>query len=131
VVKDTAHAVQEQAVVSDEIARNMDTVQHIASEVLTGSEESVVQAERLHELAFQLEESIGGFNLDGSGRVGGGRSLPVREARALPARVGARAGAGGAGAGVARTERGDGGRNGGRTGRAAPDAGRGDGADED
>jgi len=24
-----------------------------------------VQAERLHELAFELEESIGGFNLDG------------------------------------------------------------------
>ena len=66
VVKDTAHAVQEQAVVSDEIARNMDAIQKIAGEVLSGSEESVVQAERLHELAFALEESIGGFNLDGS-----------------------------------------------------------------
>jgi methyl-accepting chemotaxis protein len=97
VVKDTAHAVQEQAVVSDEIARNMDTVQHIATEVLTGSEESVVQAERLHELAYQLEESIGGFNLDGSGRVGGGngerqkalpkQSPPPREAKQLPPRV--------------------------------------------
>jgi methyl-accepting chemotaxis protein len=93
VVKDTAHAVQEQAVVSDEIARNMDAVQHIANEVLSGSEESVVQAERLHELAFQLEESIGGFNLDGSGRVGRAREpevrrkLPARDARALPARV--------------------------------------------
>jgi methyl-accepting chemotaxis protein len=65
VVKDTAHAVQEQAVVSDEIARNMDAVRHIATEVLSGSEESVVQAERLHELAFELEESIGGFNLEG------------------------------------------------------------------
>ena len=65
VVKDTASAVQEQAVVSDEIARNMDAVRNIAAEVLTGSEESVVQAERLHELAFDLEESIGGFNLDG------------------------------------------------------------------
>lgn len=64
VVRDTARAVQEQAVVSDEIARNMDAVQNIASEVLTGSEESVLQAERLHELAYQLEESIGGFNLD-------------------------------------------------------------------
>jgi methyl-accepting chemotaxis protein len=94
VVKDTAHAVQEQAVVSDEIARNMDTVQHIATEVLTGSEESVVQAERLHELAYQLEQSIGGFNLDGSGRVGAGRpeggerrQLPPKEARQLPPRV--------------------------------------------
>ncbi len=65
VVKDTAIAVQEQAVVSDEIARNMDAVRHIATEVLSGSEESVVQAERLHELAFELEESIGGFNLEG------------------------------------------------------------------
>jgi methyl-accepting chemotaxis protein len=96
VVKETAHAVQEQAVVSDEIARNMDAVQKIAGEVLTGSEESVVQAERLHELAFALEESIGGFNLDGS-RMGGqpahasdgtgGRGVaPGRPQRALPAR---------------------------------------------
>jgi hypothetical protein len=66
VVKDTAVAVHEQAVVSDEIARNMDAVRTIAGEVLSGSEESVVQAQRLHELAFQLEESIGGFNLDGN-----------------------------------------------------------------
>ena len=66
VVRDTASAVQEQAIVSDEIARNMDAVRHIATEVLSGSEESVVQAERLHELAFELEESIGGFNLDGA-----------------------------------------------------------------
>jgi methyl-accepting chemotaxis protein len=69
VVKETATAVQEQAVVSDEIARNMDAVRSIAGEVLSGSEESVVQAERLHELAFQLEESIGGFNLDGSTKI--------------------------------------------------------------
>ncbi len=68
VVRDTARAVQEQAIVSDEIARNMDAVQKIASEVLTGSEESVVQSERLHELAFALEESIRGFNLDASPR---------------------------------------------------------------
>jgi methyl-accepting chemotaxis protein len=66
VVKETAGAVHEQAVVSDEIARNMDSVRQIATEVLSGSEESVVQAERLHELAFELEESIGGFNLDGN-----------------------------------------------------------------
>ena len=72
VVRETASAVQEQAVVSDEIARNMDAVRGIAGEVLGGSEESVVQAERLHELAFELEESIGGFNLDGS-RVGAGK----------------------------------------------------------
>ncbi len=66
VVKDTATAVHEQAVVSDEIARNMDAVRHLAGDALHGSEESVVQAERLHELAYELEESIGGFNLDGT-----------------------------------------------------------------
>jgi methyl-accepting chemotaxis protein len=85
VVKDTATAVHEQAVVSDEIARNMDAVRHIAGEVLHGSEESVVQSERLHELAFELEESIGGFNLDGS-KVGA-RNLAgdSERTRALPA----------------------------------------------
>ena len=66
VVKETATAVHEQAIVSDEIARNMDAVRVIAGEMLHGSEESVVQADRLHELAFSLEESIAGFNLDGS-----------------------------------------------------------------
>jgi methyl-accepting chemotaxis protein len=77
VVKDTASAVQEQAQVSDEIARNMDAVQHIANEVLHGSEEAVVQAEQLHELAFQLEQSVGGFNLDG-GAAGKPAAPPPR-----------------------------------------------------
>jgi methyl-accepting chemotaxis protein len=84
VVKDTATAVHEQAMVSDEIARNMDAVRHIATEVLSGSEESVVQAERLHELAFELEESIGGFNLDGS-KIMATKRLVVTAPRALPA----------------------------------------------
>jgi twitching motility protein PilJ len=94
VVKDTATAVHEQAVVSDEIARNMDAVRHLAGEALHGSEESVVQAARLHELAFELEESIGGFNLDGS-KIGSSTSRPAAIApsrsgngdptRALPA----------------------------------------------
>lgn len=72
VVKDTASAVREQAVVSDEIARNMDAVQSITTEVLSGSEESVLQAEQLHTLAFNLEESVNGFNLESSpaGRSG-------------------------------------------------------------
>ena len=79
VVKDTAGAVQEQAVVSDEIARNMDAVQGIANEVLSGSKESVVQAEQLHELAYALEQSVGGFNLDrgrSRGRVAAHESRP-------------------------------------------------------
>ncbi len=79
VVKDTATAVGEQAVVSDEIARNMDAVRHLAGEALHGSEESVVQSERLHELAYELEESIAGFNLDGSKL---GSSRPQRTERA-------------------------------------------------
>jgi methyl-accepting chemotaxis protein len=66
VVRETAVSVKEQAMVSDEIARNMDAVRLIAGEMLSGSEESVVQAERLHSLAYDLEESIGGFNLDGT-----------------------------------------------------------------
>jgi len=68
VVSDTAAAVQEQALVSDEIARNMDAVQKIANEMLAGSEEAVVQGEQLHELAFGLEQSVGGFNIDGDGK---------------------------------------------------------------
>lgn len=84
VVRDTARAVQEQAVVSDEIARNMDAVQLIANEVLTGSEESVVQAERLHELAYDLEETIGGFNLDGGKRSKAVSAEVTPKPRALP-----------------------------------------------
>ncbi len=87
-VRDTAQAVQEQAVVSDDIARNMDAVRRIANEVLTGSEESVIQGERLHELAFQLEESIGGFNLTGASPAHAPPSEPPPEShepRSLPA----------------------------------------------
>jgi methyl-accepting chemotaxis protein len=89
VVKETAGAVHEQAVVSDDIARNMDSVRQIATEVLSGSEESVVQAERLHELAFELEESIGGFNLDGNRLQSKNAARPPRSngdptQRALP-----------------------------------------------
>ncbi|MBA3392113.1 MAG: methyl-accepting chemotaxis protein [Deltaproteobacteria bacterium] len=92
VVKETATAVHEQAVVSDEIARNMDAVRHLAGDALNGSEESVVQAERLHELAYELEESIGGFNLDGT-KVGNrprvaasiGTGAAGDASRALPA----------------------------------------------
>lgn len=63
VVEDTAHAVQEQAVASDEIARNMDAVQRIAQDVLSSSEEAVDQGEHLHRLAHGLEESVKGFRI--------------------------------------------------------------------
>ncbi len=81
VVTETASAVQEQAVASDEIARNMDAVQRIAQEVLGSSEEAVVQGEHLHSLAGELEQSVKGF------RVGElpGNFLPATPA--LPGRV--------------------------------------------
>lgn len=66
VVEDTAKAVQEQAVASDEIARNMDVVQRIAQDVLGASEEAVAQGEHLHRLAHGLEESVKGFRIDAS-----------------------------------------------------------------
>jgi methyl-accepting chemotaxis protein len=78
VVKDTAAAVQEQALVSDEIARNMDAVQKIAAEMVAGSEEAVLQGEQLHSLAFNLEQSVGGFNIDGTGGGPGGARPPGR-----------------------------------------------------
>ena len=79
VVKDTAAAVQEQAMVSDEIARNMDAVQKIAAEMVAGSEEAVLQGDQLHTLAFNLEQSVGGFNIDGSG--GESRSTSIQPPR--------------------------------------------------
>jgi methyl-accepting chemotaxis protein len=72
VTQDTARSVQEQAVVSDEIARNMDAVQKIAQEVLGSSEEAVAQGEQLHALALKLEELVRGFRID-----------PAASARAL------------------------------------------------
>jgi len=68
VVEDTARAVQEQAVASDEIARNMDVVQRIAQDVLGSSEEAVEQGEHLHRLAHGLEESVKGFRIDEEGK---------------------------------------------------------------
>ncbi len=72
VVEDTARAVQEQALASDEIARNMDAVQRIAREVLTSSEEAVDQGEHLHRLADGLEQSVKGFRIDPAREIGSG-----------------------------------------------------------
>jgi methyl-accepting chemotaxis protein len=90
-VGETARSVQEQAIVSDEIARNMDAVRKIANEVLTSSQEAVIQGEQLHELALRLETLVRGFRinseggdeLDGNGtpRIGGrarAAALPER-----------------------------------------------------
>src|SRR5262249_52617404 len=83
VIQDTASAVQEQAIVSDEIARNMDAVQKIANEVVGASEEAVIQGDQLHKLALSLEESVRGFNVAEGGTA---RSLvPVLPAKVSPA----------------------------------------------
>jgi methyl-accepting chemotaxis protein len=66
-VGETARSVQEQAIVSDEIARNMDAVRKIANEVLTSSQEAVVQGEALHELALRLETLVRGFRISSEG----------------------------------------------------------------
>ncbi|MDB4970545.1 MAG: hypothetical protein JWN44_6234 [Myxococcales bacterium] len=88
VIDDTARSVQEQALVSDEIARNMDAVQKIAQEVLGSSEEAVVQGDQLHALALKLEELVRGFRIDGDGHGGenGARILSTGAAAALPER---------------------------------------------
>jgi methyl-accepting chemotaxis protein len=84
-IQDTARSVQEQAVVSDEIARNMDAVQKIAQEVLGSSEEAVVQGEQLHALALRLEQLVRGFRIaerDGNGQP----RLDAAPPPALPAK---------------------------------------------
>ncbi len=81
VIDDTAGAVQEQAVASDEIARNMDVVQRIAGEVLSYSENAVDQGEQLQHLADALTESVRGFKLDATEGAEGTspKALPARE----------------------------------------------------
>ncbi len=64
VIDDTASAVQEQAIASDEIARNMDAVQRIANEVLGSSENAVTQGDQLQKLAEELQLSVRGFRID-------------------------------------------------------------------
>jgi methyl-accepting chemotaxis protein len=83
VVQDTARSVHEQAVVSDEIARNMDAVQKIAHEVLDSSEEAVVQGEQLHTLALRLEQLVRGFRTDRDGDDDGSDDADLATTRAL------------------------------------------------
>jgi len=63
VIQDTARSVQEQAVVSDDIARNMDAVREIAHSVVTASEEAVTQGMELSQLSARLEASVAGFSV--------------------------------------------------------------------
>jgi methyl-accepting chemotaxis protein len=64
VVEDTATAVNEQAIASDEIARNMDAVRTIAREVLSASEQAVREGAELADLATLLGDSVQGFKLE-------------------------------------------------------------------
>jgi methyl-accepting chemotaxis protein len=64
VFDDTAAAVKEQAIASDEIARNMDAVGRIAQEVLVTSRQAVASGDRLTTIASDLERAIAGFKSD-------------------------------------------------------------------
>ncbi len=64
VFADTTAAVKEQAVASDEIARNMEAVGRIAHEVLVSSKQAVAQGDRLTSIAESLELAVGGFKVD-------------------------------------------------------------------
>jgi methyl-accepting chemotaxis protein len=91
VVEDTATAVNEQAIASDEIARNMDAVRTIAREVLGASEQAATEGDQLTRLAVVLEESVKGFKIDASKiqDVDGGSLPPSASSvpsRQLPAR---------------------------------------------
>lgn len=66
---DTTAAVKEQAIASDEIARNMEAVGRIAQEVLVSSKQAVAQGDRLSSIAQALEEAVGGFKVDESRRL--------------------------------------------------------------
>jgi methyl-accepting chemotaxis protein len=61
---DTTAAVKEQAIASDEIARNMEAVSRIAHEVLVSSKQAVAQGDRLTAIASTLEQAVAGFKVD-------------------------------------------------------------------
>jgi methyl-accepting chemotaxis protein len=65
VFEDTTSAVKEQAIASDEIARNMEAVGRIAQDVLVASRQAVAQGERLTEIASSLEDAVSGFRVEG------------------------------------------------------------------
>jgi methyl-accepting chemotaxis protein len=61
---DTTAAVKEQAIASDEIARNMEAVSRIAHEVLVSSKQAVAQGDRLTTIASTLEQAVSGFKVE-------------------------------------------------------------------
>lgn len=69
VFSDTTAAVKEQAIASDEIARNMEAVGRIAQDVLVSSKQAVAQGDRLSSIAQSLEEAVGGFKVEESRRL--------------------------------------------------------------
>ena len=82
VFEDTTSAVKEQAIASDEIARNMEAVGRIAQDVLVASRQAVAQGERLTEIATSLEDAVSGFRVEGeppSRRIGGRESPKLLE----------------------------------------------------
>ena len=83
VIDDTAGAVQEQAIASDEIARNMDVVQRIATNVLSSSENAVAQGDRLLGLAEGLESSVRGFKTAKAVEAPNHAELPGNDPKAL------------------------------------------------
>ena len=78
VFDDTTAAVKEQAIASDEIARNMEAVGRIAQEVLITSRQAVAQGDRLTTVATTLEEAVAGFRLDDASPRALGRPRPDR-----------------------------------------------------
>ncbi|MBI3071709.1 MAG: methyl-accepting chemotaxis protein [Deltaproteobacteria bacterium] len=85
VVQDTATAVKEQAIASDEIARNMDAVQRITQNVLSTSEETCGLGQRLVEAANLLEQSVSRFKIaTTAGTNQPGMSAGVVAASAFP-----------------------------------------------
>jgi methyl-accepting chemotaxis protein len=65
VFDDTTAAVKEQALASDEIARNMEAVGRIAQDLLVTSRQAVAQGDRLTTIAASLEGAVSGFRVDG------------------------------------------------------------------
>jgi len=65
VFDDTTAAVKEQALASDEIARNMEAVGRIAQDLLVTSRQAVAQGDRLTVIATSLEGAVSGFRVDG------------------------------------------------------------------